>query len=755
MPELGSLLAGMVLCWALGACLVFVLGRRAALSAALSLACAGAGSACGLAAGLAHYLSGGESFTWAAGVGVASDLSGLGFEVYIDRLAALFVVLICLTGLVVSVYSFAFLEDERERVAALFNFYLLAMVGVVVSSNVLFFLIFWELVTLASVYMVLGQHNKLVREGGGGALKSLRGKEALTAPRVYLIASHVSTMLVTVALLWLAVNATSFSFADLRAGVAPVMSASSYGWVFLLTLVGCGIKAGVVPFHVWLPYAHPTSPANIHAVMSGVMIKVAIYALVRVIFDFLWPGRRLWWGETVLLLGAATAFVGVLYAIFHTNLKTALAYHSIENIGIILAGIGLAMIFGASVGPEPAAGAQRTTMLARLALVAGFYHLINHTVFKSLLFLCTGAIEKLTGTVEMEKLGGLAKSARWTSAAFGVGALAISGFPPFNGFVSEWLTLQTLFAGLLRAPDTLAPPGQIIVQVASLILLTTAFALTAFCFVKICGTVLLGHPRGDTRGDGAGARDVAWSMRGPLVFLAAGCLLLGVFPYEVIAFISRIAAQYFPAEGGGPLLRDAQGIELYLPVAGAAGAAQGYIANLQILPLLLVGVLLGLGAYGLTIISSRGGRGEPVGQVWSGGSDFRPEQMQFTEAAFTFWILQTFGGLLQRRRADSLGPDEAEAIRDQARALFGVRTGARNRAAGSAVKHFRDRITVTAGVTVKDISRAALNRALFLLVRYSEGFGGAVQNGDVRSYLLYIFLVILFVFLLLILRVWG
>jgi hydrogenase-4 component B len=739
------LLSGMIIFWLLGFCLILITGRRVRLSTYLSLGCAASGSACGLIFGLVYFFYSAEPFSFVINSVAVSGLPQLDFEIYVDKLALLFVILISLTGLIVSIYSFSFLESEKERIAAFFNLYLLAMIGVVIANNVLFFLIFWELMTLASAYMVLYQHNKALKEAGPEGLESASGQDALTSPRVYLIASHVSTVLLTIALLWLAVHADSFSFTVLRQSLAP--ATSSYSWIFLLTLAGCGIKAGMVPFHIWLPYAHPTSPANIHAIMSGVMIKIAIYALIRMTFNFLWTGERWWWGEVVLALGAVTAFIGVLYAIFHTNLKTALAYHSIENMGIIIIGVGLAMIFssGGEVG-------TRNAMLASLALIASLYHLVNHAFFKGLLFLCTGAIEKLTGTVEMEDLGGLAKRFPWTSSTFGVGALAISGFPPFNGFVSEWLVLQALLAGFCGTSNTIFSPAQMLIQIISLMLLVGAFALTAFCFVKICATVFLGHPRNTAYQTERHQKDVAWPMRGSLLFLALGCLLLGLLPHAVIGFLSPIAGQVFHAgQVGAPLLQRAGAMQFVLPTAtGADTGATSYLATLQIYPLFIVGIVLGLGVYGLTRLSTRGGRRESASEVWSCGSEFEPRRMQFTDAAFTFWILQTFSGLLKRHRIPGQVRTGAMSEPDKRKLRLIHRQRLRRKSVAKAHIYFRDKVVVTYGVVIQEVFRTVLNKLLLVIDRFSEMFGMRVQNGDVRSYLLYIFLVILLVFLILI-----
>ena len=310
------------------------------------------------------------------------------------------------------------------------------------------------------------------------------------AIKIYLISNHIGGVFVLSALLVLAIFHKPASFdMSLFRQIPDTGNSIADNLVFFLALIGFGIKAGIVPFHIWVAIAHPNLPTNVHAISVGIMIKVALYGMIRIFFQF-FVAPPWWWGFTVLLIAAFTALIGVRNALYGRNLKDSLADHSVENIGIILASIGMALLF--------ASYPKSTTIhsLTGMALVAGLYHLLNHTVFKGLLYLCTGAIDHLTqGIVELKRLGGLIHCYPWTSACFLVGSVAIAGFPPFNGFISEWLTLQTMIAGAnLLSRDWLLLTDIVL----SMLFLTSAFALTAFAFVKIAGEVLLGKPRDES-----------------------------------------------------------------------------------------------------------------------------------------------------------------------------------------------------------------------------------------------------------------
>ena len=333
---------------------------------------------------------------------------------------------------------------------------------------------------------------------------------------VYLAVTHLGGVGTWIAILLLA-----------RAGAigdpAAISSGSGLQTAIALTaLVGMGTKAGVMPFHVWLPRAHPIAPAPVSALMSGVMIKAGIYALVRVLVD--WLGvLPVWFGVLVLALGALSAVGGVVYALFQHDLKRLLAFHSVENIGIIVLGIGACLILHT----------RGADLWASFALAAALLHTLNHAVFKALLFLGAGAFERAVGSLELDRLGGLLRRMPWTGGAFLVGAMAIAGLPPLNGFASEWLTLQAL----LHVP-AYGGVGAGTAGAIALAALAATAALAVFCFVKVGGLVLLGPPR--ARAD-VSAREAPWPMRSAVVFLALACVVLGLVPGLLFGVLAGLA----------------------------------------------------------------------------------------------------------------------------------------------------------------------------------------------------------------------
>lgn len=373
----------------------------------------------GIALGLAGLVAS-EPLTLSAG----SSIPYLSFAIRLDPLAAFFVLTISLVGLAASIYAFGYVTEFYGRhsigaLGSLFSGFLLSMTLVVMADNGFCFLIAWELMSLISYFLVVTEHEKAnVRYAGF----------------FYLVMTHIGTAFVVLTYLILFQSAGSFSFEAFR-HPEQSLPEGMRALVFLAALIGFGTKAGIVPLHVWLPYAHPAAPSHISALMSGVMIKTAIYALIRVYFDFLGGQFPWWWGFVVLVIGAVSALLGVMYALMEHELKSLLAFHSVENIGIILLGIGAGMIFQ-SYGLKE---------LAALGLLAGLYHTINHAAFKALLFFGAGSLLYATHTRSMEEYGGLLRRMPWTGVFFLIGAVSISGLPPTNGFVSEWLVFQSLF----------------------------------------------------------------------------------------------------------------------------------------------------------------------------------------------------------------------------------------------------------------------------------------------------------------------
>ena len=422
----------------------------------------------------------------------------------LDRLAAFFVLTIALVALAVVIYSLSYIEHEHGAVkknlfTVLLNAFILSMILVVAAANTLTFLFFWELMSVFSFFLVMFHYEEAATKKAG---------------IFYFIMTQLSTVFLVTAFATIYAATGSFEIAAFQHVTMPLLTV-----VYLLLFVGFGIKAGIIPFHKWLPYAHPASPSNISALMSGVMLKVAVYGVLR--FTFVAAERPLWWGILLLSAGTLSAILGGLYALKELDLKRVLAYHSIENIGILFIGIGLAVIFEQSHLPA----------LAQLSLAATWFHTLNHALFKSLLFLTAGSIAHATGTRNLEKMGGLIKTMPYTAMIFLVGAVSISALPPFNGFVSELMIFQAFFGA--RA---IANPFMIVFLLSCLAIFALTSALAAACFVRAFGIAFLALPRSP---EAAQAKEVdRWMLVGPA--LNAGlCMGLGVFAAQIFAWFGK------------------------------------------------------------------------------------------------------------------------------------------------------------------------------------------------------------------------
>jgi hydrogenase-4 component B len=642
------------------------------------------------------------------------SLPTLELTLYIDRLAAFFLLLMGGLSAGISLYSFTYLREKKDQaqIAGAYNFFVLAGVLFVAANNTYFFIVLLECTTLAFGALVLHKH-----------YEDPASAQHQRAIKTYLIANHIGGAFVLTAFLILALSYHPVTF-DMS--VYRHMNKTAYhganNVIFLLALIGFGIKAGIMPFHIWVPISHPSSPTNTHAMSLGIMIKIALYGMIRVFLQFLYPIPQ-WWGFTVLLIAAFTALVGVRNALYGYTLKDSLADHSVENIGIILAGIGLALFF--SSYPQTSA----LHSLTGLALVAGLYHLLNHTVFKGLLYLCTGAIDYLTkGVVELKRLGGLIHRYPWTSACFLVGSVAIAGFPPFNGFISEWLTLQTLIAGAnMLTNDWL----QLMGIVLSTVLLTSAFALTAFAFVKIAGEALLGKPRDKELHTTFARGDVPWLMRGILVVLAALCLVLGIVPGFVISTLGLITGDIgFPLAFPGTFSLWGE-----IPI-NLVQQKQHYTVHLQTIILF---TLLGM-VFLIFLIALRTKWQRRARAVWTGGTRYDPGSMQYTSSIFTSPVRDFLGKTLMRVRftlfTQGLVISPSTRVSTQEFTTF----------TSEEQENISTSFEVSKGRSVKEPFREAYNwliRQLQLSARFSSRF---VQNGDLRSYLLYIFVFAIAVF---------
>jgi formate hydrogenlyase subunit 3/multisubunit Na+/H+ antiporter MnhD subunit len=422
------------------------------------------------------------------------------FSFLVDRLAAFFLVLVAVVSLAVAIYSVQYVEHiehegRKNMIVSFMNIFIVSMVLVVASFSMFSFLFFWEIMALSSFLLVMVEFEK---------------KETQKAGTFYFVMTHLSTLFLLFAFLFIYTITGTFDMSQIRAD--PLITSVAFAFLFL----GFGIKAGIIPFHKWLPYAHPASPSNISALMSGVMIKVAIYGLIR--FLLLLP-MQTWWGILILAAGTTSAVLGVIYALKEHDIKRLLAYHSIENIGIILIGVGLYVIFSL-------AGLEA---IAFLALAGALFHTLNHAIFKSLLFMTSGSIVNATGTRNIEEMGGLIKRMPKTALLFLIGAISISALPPFNGFVSELMIFQVFFQSA-----ALANPFLELILIASLAVFALTSALAAACFVKAFGITFLALPRSE---EAKSAKESPKLMIiGPAI-LAVLCVGLGVFSLQLFGVL--------------------------------------------------------------------------------------------------------------------------------------------------------------------------------------------------------------------------
>ena len=562
---------------------------------------AGVAGSGGIALGIAGLLAP-EPFTMA----LPSTLPLLTFAIRLDPLASFFVLTISLVSFAASIFALGYVTEFYGRASisllgSLFNGFLLSMTLVVLADNGFFFLLLWELMSLFSYFLVVTEHEKTdVRYAG----------------LFYLIMTHVGTAFIILTFLFLFQEGGSFSFEAFRHPEQPLPD-SMKTLVFLMALIGFGTKAGIVPLHVWLPYAHPAAPSHISALMSGVMIKTAIYALIRVYFDFFGGHFPWWWGFVVLVIGAFSALLGVMYALMEHDLKSLLAYHSVENIGIILLGIGAGMIFH-SYGLDE---------LAALGLIAGLYHTINHAVFKALLFLGAGSLLYATHTRNMEEYGGLLRRMPWTGAFFLIGAVSIAALPPTNGFVSEWLVFQSLFLSY-QMPSLLM---KLMLPIAAAMLaLTGVLALT--CFAKAFGISFLALPRSS---HAKHAEEVPWSMRIGMGFLATVCIVLGLAPMIVVPIIDRVTAS----------MTGTSVVDKMLALDGWALAPVNVEFSSLSSPVLGL-VLAGTAALGLAIVALHGSRAFRYGKTWGCGLNLSP-RMEYSATGFVQPIKRVFSTIYQ------------------------------------------------------------------------------------------------------------
>lgn len=441
---------------------------------------------------------------------LAIGLPGLPFHLRLDNLAAVFVLLLGLAAAGISVFAAGYFRQGEGAAPGLlclqYHFFLASMLLVLLADDAYAFMVAWEGMALSSFFLVTTDH---------------RHAEIRRAGYLYLLIAHIGAISILLSFGVMTSGSGDYSFAGMRAQSLPPFWASA---AFLLALLGFGAKAGLLPVHVWLPEAHPAAPSPVSAMMSGVMLKTAIYGLLRVSFDLL--GEPLWWwGVVAMSIGLVTAVFGVLYSTVQSDMKRLLAYSSIENIGLLAVALGLTLVFHA----------YRMEALAALSMTALLYHCLAHAGFKSLLFLCTGSVLHATRERSLGKLGGLIHRMPWVAWLALAGVIASAGLPPLSGFVSEWLLLQAF----LFSPGLPHPWLNMVVPVAAAVVALVA-ALAGFAMVKFYGIVFLGQMREEALKD---AHDAGPWERAGLAWLAGLTLLLGVMPTAVIGRIDAATRQ--------------------------------------------------------------------------------------------------------------------------------------------------------------------------------------------------------------------
>lgn len=465
------------------------------------------GSALGLVFSIATIVSG-RSLDFARESAVFPLLK---FSFHIDLLSAFFIFTISLVAFFCSIYGAGYIKHyyKKYSLGSLGFFYNLLLMGlmlVVTASNGLFFIVAWEMMSIAAYFLVVYDRHD---------------SNSIRAGWVYLVMTFMGTIFIMLAFLLLYKYVGSFDFAVIKSSISLVPD-YILNAVFVFALIGFGTKAGIIPFHIWLPAAHSAAPSHVSALMSGIMIKTGIYMMIRLFLDILQP-IPVWWGLTILVIGAVSALLGVLYAITEHDIKRLLAYHSIENIGIILLGLGSALTFY-SLGMNS---------LALLGIMAALFHVLNHAIFKSLLFLSAGSIINQVHTRNMEEYGGLIRYMPQTAMFFLIGSMAISALPPFNGFFSEWLTFQALFQGIAESS---ASVQWVFILAAGSLAFTGGLALA--CFVKVFGMIFLARPRSK---EVLHAKESEFSMRVGMGALAFLSILFGLFSGYAAVVLEKIS----------------------------------------------------------------------------------------------------------------------------------------------------------------------------------------------------------------------
>lgn len=589
------------------------------------------------------------------------------WQIRLDPLSALMLCLIGLMVIAASIYGPTYareFEHRKDPLPALGGFtglFVAGMLAVALANDVYTFMISWEIMSLSSYFLVTFQHENAANRRSGF---------------LYLLMAHVAALLILLAYAILAGTGDGFTFDALRNAEVTHLWATV---AFLLAFAGFGMKAGIVPLHAWLPEAHPVAPSHISALMSAVMLKVAIYGFIRFTYDLLGFHYITWdWGVLVLIMGSITALVGVLYALMQTDIKRVLAYSSVENVGIIFIGLGLSLVFFATDHHQ----------LGALGLIAALFHAVNHTIFKGLLFLGAGAVTYTTRERSLEQMGGLLKKMPWTGLMMLIGSLSIASLPPFNGFVSEWLILQAALQEWAMAEGILR---FVIPSSAAVLALTGALALA--CFVRVYGIAFLGQARSRRA---RRASEVPFSMRIAQLLLALLCILFGLLATQVLQVLQAVPDFLT----GQPLQSlSSHGWMWLTPIEKPDTASISTASYSAPLVVLSIGV-----SWWVVSLMVRRGKVKTVRQCepWDGGFSKPDARMQYTSAAFSQPFKQVFSKVF------SIDEDIV-----------------------------RERDNLKYRLKITDLSLVLFYRPIAQAVKFSAKTVSLLQSGSIRNYLAY------------------
>lgn len=604
---------------------------------------------------------------------IISPLLSVSFN--IDALSIFFVFVISFISLFCSIYGLGYIKHYYNKyniglLGFLYNIFILGMLLIVTTDNGFFFLIVWEVMSVVSYFLVSYEH---------------KDPENIKAGFLYLVMTHIGTAFIILAFILFYKFTGSFNFTAIKSGMILIPDFIKDA-IFVFILIGFGTKAGIIPLHIWLPSAHPAAPSHVSALMSGVMIKTGIYMMIRIFLEVLQP-VPVWWGLVVLIIGAISSLLGVLYALTEHDIKRLLAYHSIENIGIIMMGLGSAMTFYSLGMPG----------LALLGLVASLFHTLNHAIFKSLLFLSAGSVINQTHTRNMEEYGGLIKYMPLTALFFLIGSMAISALPPFNGFFSEWITFQALFQGISVLDDS---TKWIFILAAGSLAFTGGLALA--CFVKVFGITFLARPRSVEIKQ---AKESTLSLKIGMGFLAGISLLFGIFSSFVISMIEKIGHSFTIFKDIESLITTSnQGLQF-----GNIGSVSGFIMFIW-----LVGICMIIYLITKYVIYKK--QKIQSGLTWDCGVNLTP-RMEITATGFARSILIIFKNIL---RSDM--ECKTQYIDESKKYLIKSRH---------------------VSMEIKDIFKVYFYNPFEKIVNFISQSSKSVQSGNINVYILYIFIALL------------